>query len=148
VTSLGRPRVLIVEDDPDLLVVLRVNMTAAGMEAILAGDGSTAVERIQRERPDAVILDVMLPGIDGWQVLEQLHALGDPAPVVVCSGKKNPQDVARAEALGASGYITKTFDIDRLMDAVGAAVASRRPTFALPGLEPAPRPQAVPGELA
>ena len=48
---------------------------------------------IQRERPDAVILDVMLPGIDGWQVLEQLHALGDPAPVVVCSGKKNPQDV-------------------------------------------------------
>ena len=147
-TSLGRPRVLIVEDDPDLLVVLRVNMTAAGMEAILAGDGSTAVERIQREKPDAVILDVMLPGIDGWQVLEQLHALGDPAPVVVCSGKKNPQDVTRAEALGASGYITKPFDIDRLMDAVGAAVASRRPSFALPGLEPAPRPQAVPGELA
>jgi len=87
VTSLGRPRVLIVEDDPDLLVVLRVNMTAAGMEAILAGDGSTAVERIQRERPDAVILDVMLPGIDGWQVLEQLHATGNPVPVIVCSGK-------------------------------------------------------------
>ena len=147
-TPLGRPRVLIVEDDPDLLVVLRVNLTAAGIDAILAGDGTTAVERIQRERPDAVILDVMLPGIDGWQVLEQLHALGDPAPVVVCSGKKNPQDVDRAESLGATAYITKPFDIDRLMDAVGEAVAARRPVLGLPGLDPAPQTQAVPGETA
>jgi DNA-binding response OmpR family regulator len=132
VTPLGAPRVLIVEDDPDLLVVLRVNLTSAGIEAILAGDGVTAVERIQREKPDAVILDVMLPGLDGWQVLEELHAIGDPTPVIVCSGKKNPQDMDRAAALGASAYVVKPFDIDRLMDAVEGAVSARRSGLHLP----------------
>jgi len=113
-----RPRVLIVEDDPDLLVVLRVNLTAMGVEPILAGDGRTAISRIQAERPDAVILDVMLPGIDGWSVLEDLHALGDRVPIVVCSAKKDVEDMERARELGASGYVVKPFDIDRLVDAV------------------------------
>jgi DNA-binding response OmpR family regulator len=120
-----RPRVLVVEDDPDLLVVLRVNLSAAGFDPILAGDGRTAISRIEAERPDAVVLDVMLPGIDGWSVLEDLHAMGDPVPIVVCSAKKNVEDMERARDLGASGYVVKPFDIDRLLDAVAAAVGSR-----------------------
>lgn len=121
-----RPRVLIVEDDPDLLVVLRVNLVSAGIEPILAGDGHTAIARIEAERPDAVLLDVMLPGVDGWQVLEQLQARGNRVPVVVCSAKKNPDDMARAEELGAVAYLVKPFDIDRLLDAVVAAATVRR----------------------
>ena len=121
-----KPRVLIVEDDPDLLVVLRVNLTAMGVEPILAGDGRTAISRIQAERPDAVVLDVMLPGIDGWSVLEDLHAMGDPVPVVVCSAKKDVEDMERARELGASGYVIKPFDIDRLVDAVMGAVGRSR----------------------
>ena len=120
-----RPRVLVVEDDPDLLVVLRVNLSAAGFDPILAGDGRTAISRIEAERPDAVVLDVMLPGIDGWSVLEDLHAMGDPVPIVVCSAKKNVEDMERAHDLGASGYVVKPFDIDCLLDAVAAAVGSR-----------------------
>ncbi len=122
--TIRRPRVLVVEDDPDLLVVLRVNLTAAGLEPILAGDGRTAISRIEAERPDAVVLDVMLPGIDGWSVLEDLHAMGDPVPIVVCSAKKNAEDMERARELGASGYVVKPFDIDRLLDAVFEAVRS------------------------
>lgn len=141
--SIGRPRVLIVEDDPDLLVILRVNLTAAGLEPILAGDGRTAIARIEAERPDAVLLDVMLPGIDGWQVLEQLNALENPVPVVVCSAKRNPEDMARAEELGACAYVVKPFDIERLVDAVvQAATAERRthglavePEFGIEGLD-------------
>jgi DNA-binding response OmpR family regulator len=121
-----KPRVLIVEDDPDLLVVLRVNLTAMGVEPILAADGRTAISRIQAERPDAVVLDVMLPGIDGWSVLEDLHAMGDPVPIVVCSAKKDIEDMERARALGASGYVIKPFDIDRLIDAVMEAVGRTR----------------------
>jgi DNA-binding response OmpR family regulator len=121
-----KPRVLIVEDDPDLLVVLRVNLTAMGVEPILAGDGRTAISRIEAERPDAVVLDVMLPGIDGWSVLEDLHALGDPVPIVVCSAKKDIEDMERARELGASGYVVKPFDIDRLIDAVMEAVGRSR----------------------
>lgn len=128
-----RPRVLIVEDDPDLLVVLRVNLVSAGIEPILAGDGRTAISRIEAERPDAVLLDVMLPGIDGWQVLAQLHARGNRVPVVVCSAKKNPEDMARAEELGAVAYLVKPFDIDRLLDAVvTAATVTRHDQVVLP----------------
>jgi DNA-binding response OmpR family regulator len=121
-----KPRVLIVEDDPDLLVVLRVNLTAMGVEPILAGDGRTAISRIEAERPDAVVLDVMLPGIDGWSVLEDLHEMGDPVPIVVCSAKKDIQDMERARELGASGYVVKPFDIDRLIDAVMVALGRNR----------------------
>jgi DNA-binding response OmpR family regulator len=117
-TMLGRPRVLVVEDDPDLLVVLRVNLESVGIEPILASDGSTAIARIQAERPDAVLLDMMLPGLDGWQVLADLHQMNDPVPIVVCSAKKNPEDMARARELGAHAYVVKPFDIDRLLDAV------------------------------
>jgi CheY-like chemotaxis protein len=68
----------------------------------------------------------MLPGIDGWQVLRSLHELGDPVPVVVCSAKNNPEDHARAEALGAVAYLHKPFDLDRLVDAVVEAATTAR----------------------
>jgi len=131
VTRLGPPRVLIVEDDPDTLVILRVNLQHAGIEPILASDGSTAISRIQAEDPDAVLLDVLLPGVDGWQVLEELHRIGDPVPVIVCSGKNNPADIQRARDLGAVGYLVKPFDIDRLIDVTTEAVAQRRPRLEL-----------------
>lgn len=128
---LRRPRVLIVEDDPDTLVILRVNLNASGIEPILAGDGRTAIARIQAEQPDAVLLDVLLPGVDGWQVLAELHEMGDPVPVIVCSGKNNAQDIQRAHDLGAVAYLVKPFDIDRLIDVTMEAVAARRPAIEL-----------------
>jgi two-component system response regulator ResD len=137
VTTLGRPQVLIVEDDPDLLVVLRVNLEGAGLDTMLASDGRTAITRIEAERPDAVLLDVMLPGIDGWTVLERLHGQGDPVPVVVCSAKKHAEDIERALELGAVAYLVKPFDIGRLVDAVTQAVG-RRSRFTV--IEPEPRP--------
>ena len=121
-----RPRVLIVEDDPDTLVILRINLTAAGVEPMLAGDGRTAIERIEAESPDAVLLDVLLPGIDGWQVLEQLHAKGDPVPVIICSGKDNMHDLQRARDLGAVAYLVKPFDIDRLIEVTSEVVGLRQ----------------------
>jgi DNA-binding response OmpR family regulator len=129
------PRVLIVEDDPDTLVILRVNLQAAGIEPILAGDGRTAITRIEAEDPDAVLLDVLLPGIDGWTVLEELHEMGDPVPVIVCSGKNNLSDIQRARELGAVAYLTKPFDIDRLVGAATEAVGVRQRVR-----QPAPQP--------
>jgi two-component system response regulator MprA len=120
-----KPRVLIAEDDPDTLVILRINLHAAGMEPMLAGDGYTALERIESEAPDALLLDVLLPGIDGWQVLEQLHAKGDPVPVIVCSGKDNIHDLQRARELGAVAYLVKPFDIDRLIEVTSEVVGLR-----------------------
>ncbi len=121
-----KPRVLIAEDDPDTLVILRINLTAAGIETILAGDGRTALARIEAENPDAVLLDVLLPGIDGWQVLEALHAKGNRVPVVMCSAKDNIHDLQRARDLGAVAYLTKPFDIDRLVEVTTEVVGMRR----------------------
>lgn len=121
-----KPRVLIAEDDPDTLVILRINLTAAGIEPMLASDGRTALERIETESPDALLLDVLLPGIDGWQVLEQLHAKGDPVPVIVCSGKDNILDLQRARDLGAVAYLVKPFDIDRLIEVTSEVVGLRQ----------------------
>ena len=121
-----KPRVLIVEDDPDTLVILRINLTAAGIEPVLAGDGRTAIARIEAERPDAVLLDVLLPGIDGWQVLEELHAKKNATPVVMCSAKDNIHDLQRARDLGAVAYLTKPFDIDRLVEVMTEIVGLRQ----------------------
>jgi len=126
-----KPRVLIAEDDPDTLVILRINLTAAGIEPMLAGDGHTALERIEAESPDAVLLDVLLPGIDGWRVLEQLHAKGNAVPVIVCSGKDNVHDLQRARDLGAVAYLVKPFDIDRLIDVTSEVVGLRQGGLAL-----------------
>jgi DNA-binding response OmpR family regulator len=120
-----KPRVLIAEDDPDTLVILRVNLNAAGFEPILASDGHTALARIKAEQPDAVLLDVLLPGIDGWQVLEALHAMGDPVPVIMCSAKDNIYDLKKAQDLGAVAYLVKPFDIDRLVDVTTEVVGLR-----------------------
>ena len=125
-----KPRVLIAEDDPDTLVILRVNLNAAGVEPLLAGDGRTALARIAAEKPDAVLLDVLLPGIDGWQVLEELHAKGDPVPVIMCSAKDNIHDLQRARELGAVAYLTKPFDIDRLVEVTTEVVGLRQPEAA------------------
>ena len=121
-----KPRVLIAEDDPDTLVILRINLTAAGMETMLAGDGRTAIARIEADRPDAVVLDVLLPGIDGWQVLEELHTKGNAVPVVMCSAKDNIYDLQRALELGAVAYLTKPFDIDRLVEVMTEVVGMRQ----------------------
>jgi DNA-binding response OmpR family regulator len=123
-----RPHALIVEDDPDLLVVLRVNLHAAGFDIALAGDGRTALSRIEAENPDVVLLDVMLPGIDGWAVLAELHRLHHPAAVIVCSAKRNVEDMDRADELGAVAYLTKPFDIDQVVEAASEAVGVRRTT--------------------
>jgi DNA-binding response OmpR family regulator len=121
-----KPRVLIAEDDPDTLVILRVNLNAVGIEPMLASDGRTALARIEADKPDAVLLDVLLPVMDGWQVLEALHANGDPVPVIMCSAKDNIHDLQRARELGAVAYLTKPFDIDRLIEVTTQVVGMRQ----------------------
>ena len=116
-------RVLIVDDEPDILLMLRVNLEADGFETALAADGETALRRIGEERFDVVVLDVMMPVMDGWGVLEGLsHDAGAPR-VVVLSAKSSDRDVARALQLGAADYVTKPFspvDLSELLQRVAS----------------------------
>jgi DNA-binding response OmpR family regulator len=102
-------RVLIVDDEPDVLLMLRVNLEASGHETAMAADGETALQRLGETTFDLMLLDVMMPVMDGWGVLDNLSRVANPPRVVVVSAKSSDRDVARALDAGAVDYVTKPF---------------------------------------
>lgn len=116
--------VLIVDDEPDVLLLLRVNLEAAGYHTVLAADGEMALARIDESIPDVVLLDIMMPVMDGWGVLRALSERENAPRVIVVSAKSSDRDIVRALTSGALDYVTKPFDPDDLVDVVGRAVSS------------------------
>jgi DNA-binding response OmpR family regulator len=110
--------VLVVDDEPDILLLHRLNLEAAGHEVLLAADGMKALERIAADAPVAVVLDVMMPVLDGWGVLERLASMPDPPPVLVVSAKSARDDISRAISSGAADYLAKPFNPDALIVAL------------------------------
>jgi DNA-binding response OmpR family regulator len=111
-------RILVVDDEPDILLLHRLNLEGAGHEVLLAADGIKALERIDVDSPDIVVLDVMMPVLDGWGVLEALQGRTDRPPVLVVSAKSAPADVEHALAMGAAGYLPKPFNSQDLLGQV------------------------------
>jgi DNA-binding response OmpR family regulator len=109
------PRVLIVDDEPDILLMLRVALEAKGHDIALAADGDSAVRRVARESFDLMLLDVMMPVMDGWGVLEALQNVHDAPRVIVVSARTMSADVARAVNLGAADYVVKPFSLPALV---------------------------------
>jgi DNA-binding response OmpR family regulator len=108
-------RLLLVDDEPDILLMLQINLEMEGHEVVLAGNGEEALDRIADSAPDVVLLDVMMPVLDGFGVLERLAATdGHRPPVIMISAKAQPSDARQAYRLGADGYVTKPFDLERL----------------------------------
>jgi DNA-binding response OmpR family regulator len=105
-------RVLVVDDEAPIRLLCRVNLEAEGMQVLEAADGIAGVEAAQAERPDVVLLDVMMPGMDGWQVAERL--LEDEAtshiPLIFLTARAELRDRARGLELGGVDYITKPFN--------------------------------------
>lgn len=106
------PLILLVDDEYAIRTICRVNLETDGLSVVEAVDGRAALERIRHKRPELVLLDVMMPDIDGWEVAAELA--GDPdtqdIPVVFLSARAAREDRARAQGLGAVGYIVKPFD--------------------------------------
>ena len=121
-----RTKILVVDDDPDLLLLLRVTLGAEDYQSLLARNGEDAVREIQTEDPDLVLLDIMMPIMDGWQVLRWMTEKGLDTPVIVVSAKASESDVAKALELGATDYVTKPFDPDELLQSI-LAVLDRSP---------------------
>lgn len=121
----GKPRILIVDDEPDVLLTLRLLLEGEGFEPSLAAEGETALRRIDEEHPDLVLLDIMMPVLDGWMVLAQLADRPRRPHVVVCSAKTGALDIARARELGAAAYVTKPFDPADLIATLRDVLAGR-----------------------
>jgi len=114
-------RVLLVEDDAPLRAALAATLDGAGLLVIEAADGAEALARVQVEGPDLIVLDLMLPGIDGMRVLERLRTFSD-VPVIVLTVRDAKQDKLDALDAGADDYVTKPFDSDELLARVRAAL--------------------------
>src|SRR5690242_9791718 len=121
-------RILVVDDEPSIRLLCRVNLAAAGMEVLEAGDGRGAIEAARMSGPDLVLLDVMMPGIDGWGVAGELaeDERTRDLPVVFLTARAERADRERGYQLGGVGYLLKPFDpvtladlLDEILDRIG-----------------------------
>ena len=108
-------RILVVEDEANLAQGLLFNLRAEGHEARVASDGEAALEAIQSGNFDAVILDVMLPGRDGFSIASTLRAEGNYVPVLMLTARGRPEDIVKGFAAGADDYLPKPFDLGVLL---------------------------------
>jgi len=115
------PRVLIVDDDRPLVELLEYNLQAAGCQTLGAYDGETALARLREQPVDLVILDLMLPGMDGYQVCRRIRQqLSETVPILMLTAKREVTDQVRGLDLGADDYLIKPFEMAVLLAQVRA----------------------------
>ncbi len=113
-------RILVIEDNPDLAFGLRNNLEIEGYEVTVAGDGPTGLLRARNSAPDLILLDLMLPGLDGYRVLRTLREEGIEVPVLILTARGEEADKVRGFRLGADDYVTKPFGLLELLARVEA----------------------------
>jgi two-component system alkaline phosphatase synthesis response regulator PhoP len=123
---LTMPRILIVEDNPDLAYGLRTGLEIEGYEVQVAEDGETGLERARAWSPDLVMLDLMLPGMDGYRVLRTLREGGSDVPVLILTARGEEADKVLGFRLGADDYVTKPCGVLELLARVGALLRRSR----------------------
>jgi DNA-binding response OmpR family regulator len=122
-TSVAMPMtILVVDDDPVIQKLLTVNFEMEGYRVVTAGDGQEGLDQVAQRRPDIILLDVMMPKMDGVEVVRRLKADADLAtiPVIMLSAKAQSNDISGGLDAGADDYITKPFDPLELLDKVAA----------------------------
>lgn len=119
-----KPTILVVEDEPGIVFTVRFVLESAGYSVLDADNGDDALALVEQNDPDAVLLDIRIPGTDGWGVLEHLRETGrlESTPVVMLSAHATPSTAERALDEGASAYITKPFDAEELRSTLDRVV--------------------------
>jgi DNA-binding response OmpR family regulator len=122
--------ILVVDDEPPIVRLVRAKLTADGYGVITAENGSEALKRIQEDRPDLVVLDVMMPGMDGYETLRKMRATSQ-VPVIFLTARAGDNDKMKGFNSGADDYLTKPFNPDELSARVAAVL--RRAVGGQPG---------------
>ena len=122
-----RGLILVVEDDEDMLLGLRHNLEYEGYETLSATTGHEALQRVEKMIPDLVLLDVMLPELNGFEVLRELRAASPRLPVILLTSKSLEADKLQGFRLGADDYVTKPFSIQELLARVQAVLKRAQP---------------------
>jgi two-component system KDP operon response regulator KdpE len=127
--------ILVVDDEPAIRRFLRTSLDLQGFRVIESDDGEDALDQLRRNAIDVLVLDLGLPGMDGFEVIRRLRAQGSSLPIIVLSSRTDERGKVEALDLGADDYVTKPFGIDELLARVRAAVRHRlqqegeRPVF-------------------
>jgi len=121
-----RGLVMIVEDDEDSRYVYGIILEDYGFEVAMATSGDEGLRMAQRTHPAAILMDVSIPGMDGWAVTERLKAVPDTAgiPIIIITAHAFPEDVTRAETVGCDGFLTKPCDPRRVLEEVCRVVGA------------------------
>ena len=120
----GNKRVLLVDDDPEIIDAIRYALEAKGFQIFIARDGNQGLAMAEREDPDLVILDMMMPKRSGFLVLEKLRRTREtPVRVIMITANEGSRHKAYAEMLGVDDYIRKPFAMDKLVDSVQRLLA-------------------------
>ncbi len=137
-------RVLVVEDEQHIADGLRFNLEAEGYDVRVAETGEAAIENITAESFDVIVLDVMLPGKDGFSVMSELRGMGQFIPTLMLTARNHPEDVLKGFAAGADDYLTKPFDLNILIARIRGLL--RRHEWLRASLNPAPKDRFVFGD--
>ncbi len=119
-------RILVVEDDPDSLEVLQVYLESRGHEVVTARDGVEALRRFRETNPDLVLLDIMMPKLDGWDVLAAIREESD-VPIIMVTARDSTEDAVRGLSAGVDDYITKPFKLREVEARIEAVMRRYRP---------------------
>jgi two-component system alkaline phosphatase synthesis response regulator PhoP/two-component system response regulator VicR len=117
-TTEVQTRVLVVDDEPQVVWMLQFSLEAEGYQTYAARDGVAALAEVREHRPALMLLDIMMPTMDGWSVLEHLQELPEEERprVIVVSARSSLRDRAKAAELGADAFVAKPFSVDDLID--------------------------------
>jgi DNA-binding response OmpR family regulator len=122
-----REKILVVDDEPDTAMLLELTLKREGYRVFKATRGIQALEIAAKERPDLIILDVMMPDLTGLQVLEHLHKLYKTPPVILFTAKSTEEDRAAGLEAGASRYLIKPTSREKLLETVHEVLAELKP---------------------
>ena len=122
-----KPKVLLVDDEPDLVQMVSLRLKAAGYEVTTALDGQQALDRVKESKPDLMILDLMLPKLDGYKVcrLLKFDERTKEIPVLIFTARAQEQDIKLATECGADAYLTKPFEAKTLLEKLQDLLAAK-----------------------
>ncbi|MDO8671072.1 MAG: response regulator transcription factor, partial [Dehalococcoidia bacterium] len=124
--AMGKVSILVVDDDPRYVQLVRVNMHASGYRVSMALDGATALQLVETQKPDLVILDVMMPGLDGYEVCRRIREFSF-VPIIMLTARGEQFHKVKALQLGADDYVTKPFGVAELVARVEAVLRRATP---------------------
>ena len=125
--KLPKTKILVVDDEPNIVQTLQDRLEMNEYEVVTAGNGREGLEKFEQEQPDVILLDVIMPIMDGHEMLEMLRKRprGQDVSVIMLTARSQTQDIARANACGIDDYIVKPFDLSELLEKIESIVEHR-----------------------